>query len=106
MSRRIRIKSLQGGLNPQRKAVLCQKLYDNGIKFSRLTEANEAFICVCLEDDDVDRTISTKLMKDLRSKNFEVIVPPPLRAKKSIIIRRLDHEITTYDNDDIIKNIL
>lgn len=29
------------------------------------------------------------------------MVPPPLRAKKSIVLKRLDHEITGYDTDEI-----
>lgn len=30
-----------------------------------------------------------------------MVVPPPLRARKSIIVRRLDHEITTFTCDEI-----
>lgn len=105
MSRRIRMKSLQGGLKPQRKAALKERLYENVIKFSRLSEANEVYICGCLEDDDVDLTISAKVTEELKNIGFDVIVPPRLRAKKSMIIHRRDQEITSYNVEEIKKDI-
>lgn len=101
MSRRVRIKSLAGGLTTERKSKLRYTLFEHGVKFSRLIEDNEAYIVVCHSDDDVDLSISTEIINKLKKDNFEVVVPPPLRARKSIIIRRLDHEITAFGNDEI-----
>lgn len=75
------------------------------MKFSRIIEANEAYIVVCLEDDDVDKTISTRVNDELKDTCFDVVVPPPLRAKKSIIVRRLDQEVTSYSIDEIKQDI-
>lgn len=48
-------------------ASLRERLYENGIKFSRLIEVNEAYICVCLEDDDIDLTISATVIQELKN---------------------------------------
>lgn len=95
------MKSLAGGLTTERKSKLRYTVYEQGVKFSRLIEASEAYICVCHSDDDVDLISSNEIINKLKRDSFEVVVPPPLRAKKSIIIRRLDHEITSFSNDEI-----
>lgn len=105
MSLRVRIKSLQGGLNPQRKSLLRERLYENGVKFSRLIQAPDSFICICLSDNDVDLTISTKLIDKLKKIHFDVVIPPPLRAKKSVIIRRLDPDVTDHSEEEIKHDI-
>lgn len=60
---------------------------------------------MCLEDNDVDITILAKVMEELKRKAFEVIVPPPLRVKKSVSLRRLDHEIMSYAIEDTKRDI-
>lgn len=44
-------------------------------------------------------------MEELKKIRFEVVVPPPLRAKNSIIIRRLDQDITSYPTEEITKEL-
>lgn len=100
-SKRVRVRSLEGGTSAQRKTTLRGLLFNNGVKFSRLIEANEAFIAVCLEENDVDAMISVKVKDILEVNKFEVIIPPPLRARKSIVIRRLEPEIVANDERDI-----
>lgn len=104
-SKRVRIKSLEGGTTIQRKSLLRGILFSAGVKFSRLIEANDAFIAACLDDDDVDKCISIQVRDKLKDRKFEVIIPPPLRARKSIVIRRLEPEVTSNDEQTILDEI-
>lgn len=89
-----RIKSLSGGLISQNKAELRENLFDNGVRFTGVVAASDTFV-ICLNGDDVDKIISTSVGNVLTDLKFTVIIPPPLRARKSVVIKRTDQEITT-----------
>ncbi|KAG7157111.1 hypothetical protein Hamer_G025200, partial [Homarus americanus] len=53
-----------------------------------------SFIALFLTENDVDLLLSSESTRKLKSAKFEVVVPPQLQARKSIVVKRLDKVIT------------
>lgn len=93
-TKRIRIRPSQGGTGLTRKNDLATLIYDQGIKFSRIIPTGDVFIVVCLNDNDVDYLTSNNVVDLLAQKQFEVNIPPHLKAKKTVVLKRLDRDST------------
>lgn len=52
--------------------------------------AGDSFITVCLTDEDVDKLTSHGNTELLLTKQPEAIVPPHLRARQTIVAKRLE----------------
>lgn len=50
--------------------------------------ASDAFVIICLNNDDVDIIISSLVRNKLKDNRYEVIIPPPLCARKSVVVRK------------------
>lgn len=86
----------------QRKEYLASVLFNQlSLKFTQIIPTGECFIIVCLTDDDVDTMIAAKGVDTLRSKKLKTIIPSHFRAKKSIIVKGLDKEITKQSGDEL-----
>lgn len=103
MSRRVRIRPLSGGTSIGRKNELCGQVYGLGVKFSRIIPTGDTFVVVCLTEEDVDKLIATSAVTTLHNNQFDVIIPPFLKAKKTVIAKRLDRDITTTFSDEELK---
>lgn len=77
--------------NQNKRDALLKMLYDYHVNCSRIIQANPKLVLVyCNDSNDVDSVFSSKCISDLKVLGYEPIVPPDLRAKRSIIIKRLD----------------
>ena len=90
----MRIRPLRGGNAAEIKNELCSTIYNEGIKFSRIIPTGDTLIVVCLSEEQVDKLIATTTVQKLKEKSFEVIIPPHLKARKTVFIRRLDKDLT------------
>ena len=104
-SKRVKVRPLRGGTSATTKNDLCNTMYEQGIKFSRIIPTGDTLVVVCLNEDEVDKLIATPTTTELRSKQFEVLIPPHLKAKKTVIIKRLDRDLTEQPVDVISRDI-
>lgn len=103
---KMKIRSLEGGTSPQRKKTLLALLKDTlRVRFSKLTEAGDSFVVVCLSDDDVNKLIKSANFEKFREKQFKPVIPPHLRALRSLFLRDVDPEIMEYTEEDIFHEI-
>ena len=102
---RVRIRPLQGGDPTAVKNDLCNAVYDQGIKFSRIIPTGDTYVVVCLNEDEVDKLMTPATTSALLNKQFQVIIPPHLKAKKTVIVKHIDRSVTEQ-NVDIIKQDL
>lgn len=106
MSKRVKIRPLHGGLDNEKRKILTNILFDDlKIKFSRIVETGDCYVVVCLDENNVDHLIMTNSITLLRNHNFEVILPPDLRAKKCIVVRSIDTSVQSWDADFMKEDI-
>lgn len=105
-TKRVKIHSLRDGTSLKRNDDLCKLICDIGISFSKcLPSSNEHFILVCQDEKDVDLLISEQTIRKLKSNDYEVIIPPQLRCKKTVVLKGLDKRINKMDESDILTEI-
>ena len=92
--KRVRVRPLRGGDLASTKNELCSAIYQEGVKFSRIIPTGDTHVVVCLGEDDVNKMIANETINKLRQKQFEIIVPPHLKAKKTIMVKRIDRDMT------------
>lgn len=62
---------------------------------------NYAYIVICFEEEDIDKALANDVVKQSFSKHGLEVVIPTLKAKKLVIIWRLDNEITDNEAEEI-----
>ena len=103
--RRVRIRPLQGGTTVGKKNDLSSSMYNEGIKFSRIIPTGDTYVVVCLSEEEVDKLIAYSTIEKLKNKQFEVIVPPHLKARKTVIIKQVDRDLTEMTTEEIRVNV-
>ena len=88
---RIKIKCRKNGREEklQLLEILCRKY----IEISRITATHDGFVVLTVDEHSADSLFLHDTKNELMSKDFSPIMPPEMRAKKSIIIPRVDDVI-------------
>lgn len=106
MSGRVKLRSLRGGTTKNRKDELIDLLYAKvKVKFTKILSTTDSFVVICATENDVDKLISCQTVTTLKRHDYEVSIPPHLRAKKSVVLKGLDEDITKHDEEDIKRDI-
>ena len=93
---RIKIKT-RNPPNLENKLKLLEILSSNDIEISRIFSTRDSFAVLTVHDHDTDSLFATTIKEKLEQNDFLPILPPELRAKKSVIIPRVDDVI--YERD-------
>lgn len=104
-SKRLRFKATDGLINSTKKIALRETLFKNGVKISKIIDTKDSLLAICYEEKDVDAALTDNVKLNLTNHNLVPVIPPPLRAKKSVIVRRLDRDVTDNTVDDIAEEI-
>lgn len=71
------------------------------VPFTRIFATNEGFKVICRNETDADKILGKDVKPELEKIGLQVIVPPETNARRSIILRQLDHIIGENTPDDI-----
>ena len=104
-NKRVRIRPQSGDVSTNRKSELSAELFRLGVKHSKIIPTKDTFIVICLNEENVDKLICHNSTEVLKSKNFEVNIPPHLRAKKTVVIKGLDTEVNKIAEADLIRDV-
>ena len=96
---RVRIKKL----NPREstKSKLLEILSTNLIYATTIIATPDSYIVLTETDKDIDTIFQQKCQEELKENNFEPILPPELRAKRTIILFNVDDYILSHNDEDI-----
>ncbi|MPD02874.1 hypothetical protein E2C01_098481 [Portunus trituberculatus] len=93
---RVKIKtSSPSGTNKQK---LLRTLSDQLIYATRIITTPDAFLVLTRTDDDADKIFSSTTLDLLKADNFQPLLPPEIRAKRTIVLRNTDEHI--YNNTE------
>ncbi len=89
---RIKIKT-RNPPNHENKLKLLEILNSNDIEISRIFTTRDSFAVLTVHEHDTDNLFASAIKDVLEKNDFFPILPPELRAKKSVIIPRVDDVI-------------
>ena len=82
--------------------ILCRK----DVEISRIITIKDGFVVLTVNEHSADSVFNRDTKNDLTSKGFTPLMPPELKARKSVIILRVDDVIWEYDEDEIKEEIV
>ena len=101
-----RVKIKHPDPNDKAKLQLLRTLSESLVYATRIIPTKDGFVVIARTDEDVDKVFKEKLMKELKHQNFNPILPPELRAKRTIVIFNIDENILKHKEQDIIDEFL
>lgn len=89
-----------------RKEELLNILSTNDIYVTRIIQANDGFVILTQNEDEMDKIFNNIIDKELQKKNFTPIMPPQLKANRSILIFRVENHIFMHEEKEIKEEII
>ena len=90
----------------EKKLKLIEILCKKDIEISRIFSTNDGFAVLTLNEQHADNIFATDTKNELTENDFTPIMPPDLRARKSVIIPRVDELIYERNVADIGQEII
>ncbi|ORD93408.1 hypothetical protein ECANGB1_2305 [Enterospora canceri] len=87
--------------NGAAKIHLLRILSEHLIYATKIIPVNDGFIVLTGTDEEIDKIFNTNLQRSLNDQNFNPIVPPELRAKRTIVIFNVDEYIYNQPTKEI-----
>ena len=94
-----RIKIKRKPNTKEKKLELIEILYKKDIEISRVITTNDGFVVITINEEHADCIFRPETKTDLVSHNLIPFLPPELKAKKSVIIPRIDDVIYDHNLD-------
>ena len=101
-----RVKIKHPDPSPTSKLKLLKTLSENLIYATRLIPINDGFIVLTRTDDDIDTNFKTNFQSNLKDQGFKAILPPELRAKRTVILLNVDEYIYTRTEQEIKEELI
>ena len=89
----------------EKKLKLIEILCCREIKISRVINANDGFVVLTTNEQHADSIFKPDVKQELTRNNFIPVMPPELKAKKSVIIPRVDDLIYEWSELEIGEEI-
>ena len=102
---KVKIKS-NNSKDPNRKEKLLELLSENEIYATGITIAPDGFFIWTGDDSDLDRLFNSVTDRYLENNGFTPIIPPELKAIRSVIIFNVDNHIYNREEVEMIDEIM
>lgn len=102
---RVKIK-VTNSKDPRKKAKLLEILSTNNIYITKIIPINDGFIILTENDNELDKIFNNKTDQELNKNGYAPIIPPQLRANRSILIFRVDDHIYSNEEHQIKEEII
>lgn len=93
---RLKIKT-HDAKDPSKKTELLSILSWNEIYVTRIISTNDGFIILTYNEEELDKIFNNTVDKQLQDNNFTPIIPPQLKANRSVLIFRVDNYIFAHN---------
>ena len=100
---KIRVKIKHGHPTAQTRRGLMSLLRMKNINIYRLLDLQDGWAIVCQTWQDVQGVIGMET--DLTRMNIEIITPPSMRNKCTLVVKKIDNDIFNYTDEEIIHEI-
>ena len=90
----------------QNKLLLLRTLSEQLIYATKIIQTADAFIVLTRTDDDADKIFSTTTSELLKQTKFQPVLPPEIRAKRTIILFNTDEHIYNQTEKDLEEELV
>lgn len=94
-----------GGPTPQKRDLLQQILFDSDIRLLRLINAHDGYYTILQNNEQAERLFTDTVKDRLSSHGFTPLLPLEMRARLTLVLKRLDKQVVSEDADTIKKEI-
>ena len=101
---RIKIKS-GSSKDPDRLNQLLELLSKNDIYATKILPAPDGFVVVTENEAELDRIFNNTTDKELINNQFTPLIPPELKAHRSVLIFRIDDHIYNNNEESILQEL-
>ena len=101
---RVKIKTTNSK-DPRKTSALLETLSKNDVYINKLIPLADGYVVIVATEEEQDKIFKNKTTQELAGKDFIPIVPPELKANRSIIITSVDNHIYDNNEEDIIYEI-
>ena len=91
--------------DPRHRLGLLEIMARNQIYATRILSISDGYLVITRTDEDLDRLLSKDILAQLTKMDYTPITPPELKAKRTIILSRLDEFIYSNSEDTLINEI-
>ena len=88
------------------KIKLLRILSDKLIYATRIIPTNDSFIVITRTDEDTDNIFSSNTINLLKEEDFTPVLPPEVKAKRTIVLFNTDEHIYSQSEKDISAELL
>lgn len=75
------------------------------VPFTRIFQTNEGYKAICRNDDDADKMLTDEARQAFAAIGLNIIMPPEIKAKRTIFVRKVDKEIGSHTAEEIKANL-
>lgn len=101
-----RVKIKHPDTSQERRLLLLRTLSENIIYATRIINAQDGFIVLTRSDEEIDKIFQEKVFQELKKNNFQAVLPPELKAKRTILTFNTDDFIFHHTEKEIEEELL
>ena len=105
MMARVKIKS-KDTPSKERKLKLLEILCSNEVQVTKVFTTTDEFAILLLNEDNADTIFTKKVKSELAANDFQPLLPPELKVKKSVLVTRLDDLVYERDEEAIVDELI
>lgn len=101
-----KVKIKTNNINEGRKLKLLEILSKKDIYVTKIIEANDGYVIITAGDTDLDNIFNNDTDQELLKENYTPLIPPELKANRSVLLTNVDSHISNNQEDDIKNELL
>ena len=102
---RVKVNDLQPSSEATRRAVLWGLIKKLNLAVNRLFEAGKGYALI-VNDDKVESFITSNVKEAFATESFEIIVPPELQSKRTLVLTGVDSYILSFSENELKEAIM
>jgi len=96
----------QGGPGPNRRDALAKALFEANVRVLRYYQIHEGYLALIDDDDHAQRIFSSTTVDMLKNLGFTPVLPPDMKAKLTLVFKRLDRHVVNEPESAIADEIM
>ena len=81
------------------------EVFTNAVRVNRLITVRDGVVVLPTTDQDADNIFAEATLRKLRDHGFEPLLPPELKAQRTVICFRLDDLLAAYTGEEMLQEV-